>query len=260
MATAAGVLESSVGLGADTRTDTRTASRRRDVIELAIGWALIMAVIWMPKPFQRWMYWAPVVFILAVGWLRFESWSAMGLRARNLLRSSWIVGLALSLSAIASVIAMRFGTLHVPPSIGQFFLTYIGYTVWSFVQQFLLLSFFLARLLRLMPGKYSAALVAASLFALAHLPNPILTPMTMVWGIVSCLMFLKYRNVWTLGMAHAILGVTVAITLPGYVTHNMRVGLGYLRYHQPHAGHRRNSDQIVSTDACVIADAATRRC
>ena len=31
-------------------------------------------------------------------------------------------------------------------------------------------------------------------------------------------------------IAHAILGITVAITIPGPVVHNMRVGLGYVTY------------------------------
>jgi membrane protease YdiL (CAAX protease family) len=242
------------------------AERRRDLIELAVGWGLIMIVIWTPRPLQHWLYWAPVAWIAVVTCLRFEGWAAMGLRTRNLLQSSWVIGVALLLATVAWVVAQRLGTLHAPASATQFFWTYIGYTVWSFVQQFLLLSFFLARLLRLVPGSYRAALVAAVIFALAHLPNPVLTPMTLVWGMASCVLFLRYRNVWTLGMAHAILGITVAMTLPGAVTHNMRVGLGYLRYRAPqhgvghHSGQRRKSDQIVSTDACVIADAATRRC
>jgi hypothetical protein len=47
----------------------------------------------------------------------------------------------------------------------------------------------------------------------------------------------------------------------------MRVGRGYLRYH-PREGdhdrllghHRSQIDHSVSTEACVIADAPTRRC
>jgi hypothetical protein len=39
--------------------------------------------------------------------------------------------------------------------------------------------------------------------------------------------------VYPLALAHAVLGITVAITIPGPVVHNMRVGLGYLRYHAP---------------------------
>ena len=116
-------------------------------------------------------------------------------------------------------------------------MTYIGYTIWSFVQQLLLLGFFLARLQRLLPGRYSAVFAAAALFAIAHLPNPILTPLTLLWGTVSCLVFLRYRNVWTHGMAHAILGIMVAITIPGAATHGMRVGTGYRNY-RPQGAHQ----------------------
>jgi membrane protease YdiL (CAAX protease family) len=81
----------------------------------------------------------------------------------------------------------------------------------------------------------SAALLAAVLFALAHLPNPILTPITLFWGFAACLLFLHYRNLYPLAMAHAIVGIAIAITVPGPVVHNMRVGLGYLTYHRhPH--------------------------
>ena len=57
--------------------------------------------------------------------------------------------------------------------------------------------------------------MAALLFALAHLPNPILAPITLIWGLAACLLFLRYRNLYPLMIAHAILGITIAITIPG---------------------------------------------
>ena len=68
------------------------------------------------------------------------------------------------------------------------------------------------------------------MFSLAHLPNPILTVITIFWGLASCLYFLRYRNLYALVVAHTILGIAVAISVPGPVIHNMRVGLGYLTY------------------------------
>jgi hypothetical protein len=138
------------------------------------------------------------------------------------------------------------------------------------MQQFLLQSYFLLRLLRLLPGKVAPIIVSTGIFALAHLPNPILTPITLVWGAVSCVLFLRYRNIYTLGLAHGVMGLCVAVTVPNSLHHHMRVGLGYLRYH-PRAQDRRfadrqgsqdqrsQSDHNVSTDAWVIADAPTRR-
>ena len=230
-------------------------SRQRDFIELAVGYALILLVIWCPHPYQRYVYWAPVAWVAVTCWLSFESWRAMGWRTLNLLRSAWVVAVALVMAAIAVAVSMKMGTLHVPPGPVLFFKTYIGYAIWSFVQQFLLVDFFMGRLMRLVPAKLAVALTA-TIFALAHIPNPILAPLTLVWGLAACLIFLEYRNLWSLGLAHAIFGICVAVAVPAHLTHNMRVGLGYWRFH-PHS-QRKNSDQMVSTQAWVTDDAATR--
>lgn len=219
-----------------------------------------MVVIWTPRPLQTVLYFTTIAVLLAMFWRSFEGWTVMGLRAANFMRSLWVVGLASLLAAAAVLFAIRLNTLHVPDSPVLFLKTYWGYAVWSFVQQILLLDFFLVRFLRLLPGKKSAVITTAGIFALAHVPNPILAPLTLFWGVAACLLFLRYRNLYPLAIAHAILGICIAITVPGPVSHNMRVGLGYLQYRQ-HAHHHRNQmDHIVSTHAWVIAEAPTRRC
>jgi membrane protease YdiL (CAAX protease family) len=225
----------------------KARSKRRALIEIAIGYGLIMAVIWTPRPLQRYLWLVAVAAIATMTCLSFEGFEAMGLRRKNFFRSLWVVGVAFAISAMAIVVsgemhALRLpdppltGLAHwggLPPTFVLFVETYWAYAVWTFVQQFLMQCFFLLRLLRLLPGPKSAAFAAAVLFALAHLPNPILAPVTLIWGFAACLIFLRYRNLYPLGMAHAIFGVTIAITIPGPVVHNMRVGLGYLTY-----GHR----------------------
>jgi membrane protease YdiL (CAAX protease family) len=182
----------------------------------------------------------------------------MGLRISAPLRTLWIVGTALILAALAVLIAGRLHTLHQPHSPSMFVKRYWGYGIWACMQQFLLQGFFLLRLLRLLPSRTAAAIVATLLFALAHLPNPILTPLTLIWGFAACLLFLRYQNLYPLAIAHAVFGICLAITIPGSVDHNMRVGLGYLTY-RPHGHHHLSqNDQIVSTIVCVIADAPTR--
>lgn len=183
----------------------------------------------------------------------------MSLSLAGFLRSFWVVGAALLLASATVLIASRIHPLHRPQSTVQFFRSFSGYALWALMQQFLLQSFVLMRLLRLLPGPRLAVFGAASLFAVAHLPNPVLTPATLIWGVIACALFLKYRNIYTLGMAHAILGICIAISVPGRVDHNMRVGLGYLRYHARPQHHRNQSDQTVSTHAWVTADAPTRR-
>jgi hypothetical protein len=224
--------EREASTSADGMTAARTA-RGRPLLELSIGYALILATIWTPRPYQKWLYCVAVAWILVTSVPAFPGWAAAGVRRGGFLASLWVVFAAAIVSAGAVIVAIHLDTLRHPVSTRTWVMTFGGYTVWSFVQQFLLQGYFLFRLLRLLPRREWAALAAAGMFALAHLPNPILTPITFIWGLCACLVFLRCRNVYPLAAAHAILGITVAVTIPGPVVHNMRVGLGYLRYHAP---------------------------
>ncbi|MGP8225563.1 MAG: type II CAAX prenyl endopeptidase Rce1 family protein [Terracidiphilus sp.] len=204
--------------------------RRRDMVELAVAYALILLVVWTPRPWQQLFWWVAAAAIAAITALSFESWQAMGLRRANFFRSLWIVGVALLAAAVAVTLAGWLHTLRLTGGPMLLLRKYWAYAFWAFVQQFLLQGFFLPRLLRLLPSAKLAVAVAAILFAAAHLPSPILAPITLLWGWVACLLFLRYRNLYILALAHAILGVTLAIAVPGPVDHNMRVGLGYLTY------------------------------
>jgi hypothetical protein len=243
----------------------RVRSAKRDLLELAVGYTLIMATIWTVNPAQRVLYWLAFVWIIATSWATHEGWTRLGLGSKGLLQSLWVVGVALVLSAAAVFIAWQTHTLHRLHGPTPLLMHGWGYIVWSVMQQFILQSYFLLRLLRLLPGKAMAVIAATVIFALAHLPNPILTPITLVWGVISCVLFLRYRNIYTLGVAHGIMGLCVAVTVPNALHRHMRVGLGYLRYHprmqddQNPPDHRSQSDHSVSTDAWVIAEAPTRR-
>jgi hypothetical protein len=234
-------------------------SRKRDFIELSVAYALLLLVLWTPLPWQRLFYWSTLAWVLLTTCISFDGWKAMGFHISGLLRSLWIVGAALLAASVTIAFAVKLHTLHSPQSLGAFIKALWGYALWAFLQQFLLQDFFLLRLLRLLPNRNAALIAAVGLFTLAHLPNPVLTLMTLLWGFVACLVFLHYRNLYPLALAHAILGICIAISVPGHVDHNMRVGLGYLRY-RPHAhNHLSQNDHIVSTDACVMAEAPTRR-
>jgi membrane protease YdiL (CAAX protease family) len=230
-----------------------TLTRTRAILELVLAYTLILAVIWTPKPWQRVFYIAAVIALAAMIAFSFQSAPALGLQLKNLGRSSWIAIVALALAAALILTAAHLHTLH---NTSHFIARYWGYALWAFVQLILLQDVFLRRLLILIPSRpHLAALAAALLFASAHLPNPILTPITLFWGFISCLLFLHYRNIIPLAIAHAAIGITLAITIPPPLIHNMRVGLGFLRY--PHH-HRSHIDHTVSTNVCVTADAPTR--
>ncbi len=206
-------------------------SARRDLVELAIAYALILATIWTANPTQRVLYWLAFAWILATSWMRREGWKTLGLGTTGLLQSLWIVAVALLGTGMAVFLASQTHTLHRLHGPTPLLVHIWGYLVWALMQQFILQSYFLLRLLRLLPGKALPIAVASVMFGLAHLPNPVLTPITLIWGVISCVLFLRYRNIYTLGLAHGILGLCVAVTVPNSLHHHMRVGRGYYRYH-----------------------------
>jgi membrane protease YdiL (CAAX protease family) len=187
-------------------------------------------VIWTPRPWQ-WGLWAlAAVCIFGVIVLSFDGWKTMGICRENLRQSAWAVLLAGTLALIAVAAASRLHTLRLPHSPYLFVRHYAWYAIWAGLQQMILQCFFLARSVRLIPNATAAAGLSAALFAVAHLPNPVLTVITLVCGLASCLFFLHYRNLWPLAVAHAILGIAIAITIPGRIDHNMRVGISYLTW------------------------------
>jgi hypothetical protein len=243
----------------DLKQTSVSSGRRRALVDLIVGYGAILVVIWTPEPWRRVLYLVALGYIVFATWHSFEGLQAMGVRIGGFLRSLWVVGVAAILALGAVLVSRRMQALHAPQSTLRLIQSFWGYAIWAFFQQFLLQDFVLRRLLKLLPDRPSAVLVAAVLFALAHLPNPVLTMLTMVWGVLACLIFLRYRNLFTLGITHAVLGVCVAVTVPAAVQHNMRVGLGYLRYRPRVQHHRNQMDHKVSTVAWVIAEAPTRR-
>jgi hypothetical protein len=208
----------------------RPRTRQRDLFELGGIYALILIVIWTPRPLQAVLGVITALTISYIAYLSFEGFRPMGLCTANLVRSLWAVAFAMVLSLAAVILAVRLHTLHVPETPALFIRHYGLYVMWAAIQQVILQWFFLSRSLRLLSNPFSAAALTAGLFAVAHLPNPILTVITLFFGFASCYFFLCYRNLVPLALAHAILGISIGITVPGSIDHNMRVGISYLTY------------------------------
>jgi hypothetical protein len=204
-------------------------SRARDLIELILGYGLIVGIIWTPEHLQRLLSPIALVLTLSVVLARGQSRDELGLGARGLIPSLWILPAAIALAALSLFVAAKLGTLH--PLYKADFAHISGYVLWTIYQQFLLQDYFMDRLLRLLSNESAALTLAGVLFAAAHLPNLVLTAATLVWGIVSCALFRRYRNVWALGLAQGLLGLCFAVCVPDALHHHLRVGLGYLRYH-----------------------------
>jgi membrane protease YdiL (CAAX protease family) len=97
------------------------------------------------------------------------------------------------------------------------------------VQEFILQGIFFVRLESVL-GSRRAVLSSATLFAVAHIPSPILTILSFCGGILFCGLFRRWRNLYPLGVIHAALGLTITASLPDRWLHHMRVGIGFLTF------------------------------
>jgi len=209
--------------------EARTVRELRPLWELIIGYGLLLLALWCEGDL-RWVWAAALtLWMLGITVYHRPSFGELGLGAKGFLRSLWIVGAAIVAGAVMLGIAQLAGTLH-PYVVRRTLLAAAsGYLMWTFEQQFMLQSFFFLRLERLL-GSRRAVWAAAGLFALAHVPNPILVPATLAAGLAFCELFRRQRSIYALAMAQAILGMCLAASIPDALHHHMHVGIGYLTW------------------------------
>jgi hypothetical protein len=204
------------------------AGSTRDLLEVVLGYGLILFVLWMPEFPQRVLTPVALLVTLTIVLARRPSLDDLGLSRRGLARSFWILPAAIALAIVSLLIARQLGTLH--PLYKGDFKHIAGYILWTLYQQFLMNDLFMPRLTRLLASEGAAVGLAAMLFAAAHLPNLPLAVATLIWGAISCGLFRRYGNLYALGLAQGVLGLCFAVCVPDALHHHLRVGLGYLRY------------------------------
>lgn len=202
------------------------------LLEAAIGFALIMGTVWTVKTTQRWLFWMSAVWFL--GWALISAWKALqrGFKLPSAKVTVVMILAGLVVAGAFMALAAALGTLHGPFGRKNPLLHAGSYLVWAIIQQFIQQTFFLARFEKLTQSGLRASLIAASLFGVAHLPNPILTPVTLAGGWLLSELYIRYRTVLPLGIAHGLVGMAIAVSVPDHIQHHMRVGLSYLVY--PH--------------------------
>ncbi len=219
-----------------------TALRRYFVwAQIIVAFLFLEFAIWAPTPEirNRWAAIAAItilILVLADVLLDREAHSArsslhrLGLGLPKMFGASVVLGIGLAtMVCMAILVSWAGGEIPANPTWFPNLQSAWGYIIWAMLQEFLLQSFFFNRCEELY-GSAPAVWMASTLFAAAHLPNPVLTTAALIGALFFCEMFRRYRSIYVLGIVHAMLGLTLAILMPDSVLHHMRVGIGYLRY------------------------------
>lgn len=196
---------------------------------LAVAYGLLEGALWTAGEAQKVFSLMFLLWIVGTTISERPALKEIGLATSGLAGASR----ALLYSAIAFGVmvglATWFGTLRSLAS-GFAFSHAAGYVLWSFIQEFILNAYFFLTLEKLLSDGRKAMWGAIALFVLAHLPNPILMAATLLLSFAFVPLFRRYRNIYPLGLGHAVLGITLALSVPENWLAHMRVGLGYLHF------------------------------
>ncbi|HVI05831.1 MAG TPA: CPBP family intramembrane glutamic endopeptidase, partial [Sphingomicrobium sp.] len=200
----------------------------RDLVEVTVVYGLILAAVWTPQGrMNSALMLAAASSVVLVAFVGRWGWREMGfVQPLAGVRSMLLAGAVLC-AAIAAIGAgvRAFGAGFPLPWARSW-----RYAIWALEQEFILQSIIFLRLESLVGGR-RAVVAAAGLYALAHIPSPVLTILAFLGGLLFSDSFRRWRNLYPLGLIHAALGLTIAATLPDRWLHHMRVGIGYLTLH-----------------------------
>lgn len=187
-----------------------------------------MAYIWRFRVAHPWSWVFLLAAVLFSHCWRGERPSAIGCRASGFTVCLRRYGPLVAILVAGGIgCALEVGTLR-PMTLRGMALALALYLPWGFFQQYLLNGYLLNRLESVLSPAKSATL-ASALFSLAHLPNWFLMITTLAGGYCANIVYRRHKNLYFLGLAHALIGFTIFVAAPDWLIHHLRVGPGWFR-------------------------------
>jgi membrane protease YdiL (CAAX protease family) len=164
------------------------------------------------------------IVALAGAWSGFRS-GVWGLSPKALAPASRAAVL-FTVPAVGAVLAagMALGTLR---DRGLLLGNLAALVPWAGAQQWLLHTVVL-REARQLASPNRSIVIAALLFAVVHLPNPLLTLATFAGALGWCAIFARHPNIMPLAVSHAVSTVALLCAFDDDLTGRLRIGYGYL--------------------------------
>lgn len=189
--------------------------------------ALILGYTWVLAPLlPRWAAGVVAAVVLGLSAWRASRTGEWGLRSSALWPASWRA-VAVTLPALAAMAAAGWalGSLHHRDDTWR---DYAYLVAWAAGQQFALQTVLLREAQAATSRRPGIALAAAG-FAALHLPNPFLTAVTLVGGLLWCAIYARHPNLLPLALSHALATVAILHCFDPEVTGRLRVGYAYLQ-------------------------------
>lgn len=199
------------------------------IAEALTVFAIIMTYIWKLRQAYPNLWLLPLVLIVASHAVRREGASILGFHMMSFpgcVKRFGVQVIALILAIWGAGILA--GSVR-PIGVAQALASLAAYLPWGLFQQYLLNGYFLRRFEADL-SRSAAAILTAALFCLVHAPNWFLMIVTLPGAFAAIAVYRRCHNLWFLGLAHGIIGVTLFMVVPDFISHHLRVGPAWFTY------------------------------
>jgi membrane protease YdiL (CAAX protease family) len=215
----------------DMRTPTISTAKMRATGDLVVVTGLVTTYIWLWR--GTFAYDKVAIAAGIIGWSigfhssRQEKWVDVFGRGSSFAAAFRLVCAWVALPLLGIALFSFIEPHPALPALSEVASRLVSFVAIGILQQYLLLGHIFRSAADLWTDHSVAAVVAAVIFSMLHLPNPFMVVVTLVAGIAACIIYRRAPNILAIGLGHGCLSLALYYGLPRWLTGGLRFGPGF---------------------------------